>query len=132
MHTHYFLITSLQKAYHSVPWFPHPLYSIPILSLMIVINHFKRSNPFKDRFYRQRAPCQWCDHNHQLLSFSSSTYCVPCVHKWFRGHYRQMESTQPSVYFLVSGCIHRNPLKCFVCFFNLAPCFFSLVPTLSR
>ena len=35
--------------------FPHPLYSIHILSLKTVINHFKHNNPFKNGFYRQRG-----------------------------------------------------------------------------
>lgn len=55
MHAHYFPITPLHQTFHFVRWFPHPLYSIHILSLKIVINHFKHNNPFKNGFYRQKG-----------------------------------------------------------------------------
>lgn len=52
-----------------------------------------------------------------MLQFSPSTYytvCTQMMQENSRDYYRLNEPTQPNVYFLVSRCIHRNPLRCFL------------------
>lgn len=61
-----------------VPRFPHLLYSIHILSLKIVINHFKYNNPFKNWFYRLKGTplVMWSQSSDALILLKPVLYGV--------------------------------------------------------
>lgn len=135
MHTHYFLITPRHKAYHFVPWFPHPLYSIHILSLKIVINHFKHNRPFKHGFYRQKGtPLVMWSQSSDVPMLLKHVLCDVCINEaaWkgeaITGGMSQRDPMCTSRFQGVSMGTFWNVLF----FINLAPFYFSLVPTLSR
>lgn len=109
--THYFLSTPLHKANHFSLWFAQPLFSIHILSLKIVINHFKHYNLLRNGFYRQKGTplVVWLQASDSVILLRSSKEVASR-----RGLQRLSDSTPFSVSFLVAGRIHRNPVKCFV------------------